>query len=69
MAEPAQDTTPPYRYGIDDIGDAPLGAENALERPDGVSVADVARSEGEFRRAVIQLLTEIRDILAADPEA
>ena len=68
MAEPAQDVTPPYRYGIDDLGDAPLGAENALDRPEGVAAADPLRSEGEFRKAVIELLTEIRDALAADSE-
>jgi hypothetical protein len=61
-----QDNTPPYRFGIDDQGDAPLGADNAMPAADnteGQSPADPARSEGEYRKAVLTLLTEIRDAI------
>jgi hypothetical protein len=58
--------TPPYRFGIDDIGDAPLGAENAPPAADNAEPADPTRSEGEFRRAVLALLAEIRDALVEE---
>ena len=61
------DATEPYRAGIDDLGDAPLGAENPLN-PAPSESEDPIRSEGEYRRAVLTLLTEIRDALLTSPE-
>ena len=62
------DATPPYLAGVDDIGDAPLGSENPLD-PTPDNPLDPIRSEGDFRRAVITLLTEIRDALVIDDQS
>ena len=60
------DQTPPFVAGIEDIGDAPLGAENPAPIDPNQQQFDPVASEAQFRRAVITLLTEIRDALLAD---
>lgn len=52
--------TPPYRFAADDFLGAPADADNVLPAlSDDQEPADPARSEAEYRRQVIALLTMI----------
>ena len=56
-----------YRFGIDDIGDAPLGADQPQTAdPNDPVQDDPALSALAFRKAVLELLTEIRDAVVED---
>lgn len=61
------DQNTPYRYGIDDLGDAPLGGDQPQAAdPNDPAADDPVVTTSAFRKAVLELLTEIRDAVVED---